>query len=98
MIADTMAISSFPSSIKRCEPSRGPIFRRPQTRIRVHDSRHSFSPMQHFEMKSASLSAARASSSIVANERLQLSNCGTIRRPTPPCAISTSQKPTTEHA
>ena len=49
-------------------------------------------------MKSASLSAARASSSIVANDRLQSSSCGTIKRPTPPFSVSCSQKPTTSHA
>ena len=47
------------------------MWQRVQTRIRVHDSRHSFSEIEHFEMKSASLSAPRASSSIVANDRLQ---------------------------
>jgi hypothetical protein len=40
--------------------------------------------MQHFEMKSRLLSAARASSSIPAKQVLQFTSCGTIMRPTPP--------------
>jgi hypothetical protein len=51
--------------------------------------------MQHFEIKSASLSAERASSSIVANDKLQFSNCGTIKRPTPPPSDNSWQKSTT---
>ena len=55
-----------------------------QTRSRVQDSRLAFREIEHLEMKSGVLSAAFASSSIVANDVAQSTICGTIMRPTPP--------------
>jgi hypothetical protein len=51
--------------------------------------------MLHFEMKSGRLSAARASSSIDANDVLQRISWGTIIRPTPPSSYSLWQNFTT---
>jgi len=92
MIVVTIAISSFPSPTSTLTADCGPIRQRWQTRMRVHDSLASLSPIQHLEMKSASLSAERASSSIVANDRLQFRSCGTMRRPTPPLSDNRWQK------
>jgi hypothetical protein len=91
-------MSSSASRTSASASGAGPLRHFRHTRIGVHDSRHSFNPMQYFEMKSESVSAAGASSSIVANDKLQFSNCGTINRATPPAPDNRSQKSTTRHA
>jgi len=59
-IVVTIATNSLPSRTSADASVADPIRHRLQTRSRIHDSGASLSPMEHFKMKSASLSAARA--------------------------------------
>jgi len=85
-IAPVMLINSLLSAMSLAASPAGPMRHAFITRSRDRDSRSSFNAMQHFEMKSRRLSAARASSSIPLGDVLQFKSCGTIIRPTPPFA------------
>jgi hypothetical protein len=69
-IVVTIDTSSLASQASAWHSAGGPIRQASYTRSLIHDSRHAFNAIEHFEMKSRSLSAARASSSIPATEVL----------------------------
>ena len=87
-IAVTIDTSSLASVASPFASGAGPNRHFTQIRSLVQDSRHSLRPMQHFEMKSRRLSAARASSSMLGTDVLQANSCGTIIRDTPPASYN----------